>query len=120
MATKKASVEGQLFAWGGAAGLAALVFVLLMVLGGWLFIQALWMAAVTFLVVGAFNYLIFARPVPPLAGGMDPAANAVTPRATAPAAKSESKPAAKAEAAPAKADDAAVAEARPAKGDTGA
>lgn len=116
MATKKASFEGQLFAWGSAAGLAVLVFVLLLVLGGWLFIQALWMAAVTFLVVGAFNYFIFARPVPPLAGGMEPNPTVATPRSAAPAPKAEPMP----EAAPARAEDAAASEARPAKGDGGA
>ncbi|MGY6635337.1 MAG: hypothetical protein ACXIU8_16575 [Alkalilacustris sp.] len=69
MATKKkASLEALIFSWGSAAGLAALVFVLLIVLGGWGFIQAIWMAAVVFVAVGGFNYLIFARPTPPLAG----------------------------------------------------
>ena len=93
MAKRKASLEARLTAWGSAAAFAALVFVLLLVLGGWMFIQALWMAAVVFLLLGAFNYFVFARPVPPLAGGMEPGAAAATPRAAAPASKSAPKPA---------------------------
>jgi predicted flap endonuclease-1-like 5' DNA nuclease len=92
MAKRKASFEAQLFAWGGAAALAVLVFVLLLVLGGWLFIQALWMAAVVFLLVGAFNYFVFAKPVPPLAGGFEP--GQTLRKGAAPAAASAPKPAA--------------------------
>jgi hypothetical protein len=87
MATQKANVEGQLLAWGGAAGVGLLVFVLLLTLGGWGIIQALWMAVVAVLVVGAFNYFVFARPLPPLAGRAEPgaAAHRVAPEVTAPA-----------------------------------
>ncbi len=82
MATKKkASFEAQIMSWGSAAGLAALVFVLLLTLGGWGFIQALWMAAVAFLLLGAFNYFVFARPVPPLAGSFPP--DMASPRGSA-------------------------------------
>ncbi len=73
MATKKkASFEAQILSWGAAAGFAALVFVLLLTLGGWNIIQAIWMAAVAFLVLGVFNYFVFARPTPPLAGSFPP------------------------------------------------
>ncbi|MGY6411509.1 MAG: hypothetical protein ACXIUV_10875 [Alkalilacustris sp.] len=69
---QKASLEAQLMSWGSAAGLAALVFVLLLTLGGWGIIQAIWMAGVAFLLLGVFNYFIFARPTPPLAGSFPP------------------------------------------------
>ena len=73
MATKKkATLEAQLLSWGSAAGLAALAFVLLIVMGDWGIIQAIWAAAVIFLLLGAFNYFIFARPTPPLAGSFPP------------------------------------------------
>jgi hypothetical protein len=86
MATKKkASLEAQILSWGSAAGLAALVFVLLILLGGWGIIQAIWMAGMAFVLLGAFNYFVFAAPVPPLAGRMEPAAP-VAARAAAPAA----------------------------------
>ena len=52
---QKASLEAQLLSWGSAAGLAALVFVLLLTLGGWGLIQAIWMAGVAFLALGVFN-----------------------------------------------------------------
>jgi hypothetical protein len=73
---KKASFEAQILSWGSAAVLSALVFVLLIVLGGWGIIQAIWMAAVAFLGIGAFNYFVFAHPVPPLAGSFEPNAPA--------------------------------------------
>ena len=73
MATKqKASFEAQILSWGSAAAFAALVLVLLMVLGGWNIIQAIWMAGVAFLALGVFNYFVFARPTPPLAGSFPP------------------------------------------------
>lgn len=73
MATKKkATLETLIFSWGSAAGLAALVFVLLIVLGDWGLIQAVWMAAMVFVGTGLFNYFIFARPTPPLAGSFPP------------------------------------------------
>ncbi len=85
MATKKkASFEAQIFSWGSAAGLAVLVFVLLLVLGGWGIIQAIWMAAVAFLVLGAFNYFVFARPTPPLAGSFPPEMASGAGKAAAP------------------------------------
>ena len=98
MATKKASLEAQLFAWGGAAGLAALIFVLLLTLGGWGIIQAIWMAAVAFLLIGAFNYFVFARPTPPLAGSFEqpkPAAATPAARTAAPAPQPAPQPAPK-------------------------
>ena len=85
MATKqKANLEAQLLSWGSAAGLGALVFVLLIVLGGWGIIQAIWMAGVAFLLIGAFNYFIFARPTPPLAGSFPPDMAIATGRAASP------------------------------------
>ena len=94
MATKqKANLEAQLLSWGSAAGLGALVFVLLIVLGGWGIIQAIWMAGVAFVLLGAFNYFVFAAPNPPLAGRMDPFAEAPVARAPAPAAAPAPKPA---------------------------
>ena len=69
---QKASLEAQLMSWGSAAGLAALVFVLLLTLGGWGIIQAIFMAGVAFLALGIFNYVVFARPTPPLAGSFPP------------------------------------------------
>lgn len=114
MATKKkASLEAQLLSWGSAAGLAALVFVLLLALGGWGIIQAIWMAGVVFVLLGAFNYFVFASPNPPLAGRMDPMPASSAPRAAAPepkptpapkpaaAAAAPAKPAAAAKPAPA-------------------
>ncbi|MBK5928908.1 hypothetical protein [Rhodobaculum claviforme] len=106
MATKqKATLETLVFSWGSAAGLAALVWVLLLVLGGWGVIQAIFMAAVVFVSVGLFNYFIFARPTPPLAGsfplGVAPGSGrapqaAQRTAAAAPAPKTEAKPAARA------------------------
>ena len=88
MATKeKASFEAQIMSWGSAAGLAALVFVLLLTLGGWGIIQAIWMAGVAFLALGLFNYLVFARPAPPLAGSFPPDMASGGPRATPDAVK---------------------------------
>ena len=82
MATKqKATLEMIVFSWGSAAGLAALIFVLLTVLGGWGVIQAVWMAAMAFVLVGAFNYFIFARPTPPLAGTFPPSMASASGRA---------------------------------------
>lgn len=82
---RKAGLEDQIFVWGSAAGLGVLVFVLLIVLGGWGIIQAIWMSAVAFLLLGVFNYFVFASPVPPLAGKLEPTAPA------APAARTETK-----------------------------
>jgi hypothetical protein len=79
---KKASLEAQILSWGSAAVLGALTFVLLIVLGGWGIIQAIWAAAVAFLLLGAFNYFVFAAPVPPLAGRMEPTAPATKAGAT--------------------------------------
>lgn len=73
---KKASFEAQILSWGSAAFVAALVFVLLILLGGWGIIQAIWMAGVAFLLLGLFNYFVFAHPVPPLAGSFEPGAQA--------------------------------------------
>jgi hypothetical protein len=71
---KKASLEAQILSWGSAAGLGALTFVLLILLGDWGIIQAIWAAAVAFLVLGVFNYFVFASTVPPLAGRLEPTA----------------------------------------------
>lgn len=81
MATKKkATLEAQLLSWGSAAGLAALVFVLLVTLGDWGLIQAIWGAGMIFVLLGAFNYFVFARPTPPLAGSFPPDMASAGPR----------------------------------------
>ena len=89
---KKASFEAQILSWGSAAGLAALICVLLIVLGDWGIIQAVWMGAVAFLGIGVFNYFVFAHPVPPLAGGLEPnahASHAARPAEHAPAGEAQ-------------------------------
>ena len=88
MATKKkATLEAQLLSWGSAAGLAALAFVLLVMMGDWGVIQAIWGAGMIFLLLGAFNYFIFARPTPPLAGSFPPDMATAGPRKTPEAVK---------------------------------
>lgn len=50
--------------WGLAAIAALLAFVLLMLMGGWTFIQAVFAAAVLFIIVGALVSWIACRPLP--------------------------------------------------------
>lgn len=58
------SFENVLIAW-GIAGLAALVaFVMLMMLGGWTFMQAAFVGAIVFMVGGAFMTWAFCSPLP--------------------------------------------------------
>jgi len=113
---KKTSCQIACWAMGAGAGFVA--FVMLMALGGWSFIQAVFGAAVVFVLLGGLLSWILCKPLPALGevkAGMDeaddmatpattaaPAAVATTPAvATAPAEASKAASAPKAAAAPA-------------------
>ncbi len=61
---KKSSCQIACWAMGAAAGFVA--FVMLMALGGWGFIQAVFGAAVVFVVLGGLLSWILCKPLPPL------------------------------------------------------
>lgn len=63
---KKSSCQIACWAMGAAAGFVA--FVMLMALGGWSFIQAVFGAGVIFVVLGGLMSWIFCKPLPPLGG----------------------------------------------------
>jgi len=93
--------------WAVALLAGVLAAVLLMVLGGWSFMQAAFIGAVLFVVAGALISLILCRPLPPIGAASTSASEEETP-APKPAA---AKPAAAAAAAPAVAE----AEVKPSK-----
>ncbi len=112
---KKSSCQIACWAMGAAAGLVA--FVMLLALGGWGFIQAVFGAAVIFVVLGGLMSLIFCKPLPPLGGvkaGLDEAENTSAPAQTAAAPAPAPAPAAKPAAAPAPAPAAEPVAAAPA------
>jgi predicted flap endonuclease-1-like 5' DNA nuclease len=84
---KKTSCQIACWAMGAAAGFVA--FVMLMALGGWSVMQALFGAGVIFLVLGGLLSWILCKPLPHLSelrAGMGAGAGAAAPRAQAPVA----------------------------------
>ena len=95
MQQQKSGIGCQLGSWALAAGVGLLVFILLLVIGGWGLIGALFMAGVAFLVLGLAFSWIFCRELPPARGpgNIDasgarvtsaPAPKASPPKATSP------------------------------------
>lgn len=128
MATKSNGMVCAIGAWGVAALLGLVVFTMLMLLGGWSLLQAIYAAGVVFVVAGVFNWFVFCRPLPgpnevtfagatiPAAGGAPaPAPAAAAPVAAAPvaAAPVAAAPAAAAEASAVAAPAAASAPRKP-------
>lgn len=122
---KKSSCQIACWAMGAAAGFVA--FVMLMALGDWGFIQAVFGAAVVFVVLGGLLSWILCKPLPPLGSvkaGLEEAEKTAAPASAAPAAAApapaktatapEAKPEAKPAAAPAPAPAAEPVAAAPA------
>ena len=63
MSTRSERFWCGLTCWGAAALAAALVFVMLILLGGWSLIQAIWAAGVTVLVLGLAFQALLCRPL---------------------------------------------------------
>jgi predicted flap endonuclease-1-like 5' DNA nuclease len=115
MYNDKGTMSCAVGCWLVALLAGVLAAVLLMVLGGWGFLQAAFMGVVLWGVAGVLVSLVMCRPLPPLgtavgeAGKSQTAAAASSPAAKAEPAKAEPAKAAPAKAAPAKAAPAAVA-----------
>jgi predicted flap endonuclease-1-like 5' DNA nuclease len=100
MQERNSGMSCQQGSWALAAGVGLLVFILLLVVGSWGFIAALFMAALAFALLGlAFNWL-FCRDLP-AARGPGNIAPTHSDVAAAPAAKPKAAPAPAAEPAPA-------------------
>lgn len=98
MQQQNSGIGCQLGSWALAAGVGLLVFILLLVLGDWGFVGAIFMAGLAFVVLGlAFNW-IFCRDLPEArgAGNIDASnareTSAPAPKASAPKAESPNAP----------------------------
>lgn len=80
MKDNQASMSCFLGSWVVAAFAGALALVLVMVLGGWSFVQGVFVGALVFVVAGILISVIMCRPLPPLEG-----AKITTPRSAKPA-----------------------------------
>ncbi|WP_223423378.1 hypothetical protein [Tateyamaria pelophila] len=89
MNNNQAMVGCALGSWLVAAFAGALAAVLLMVLGGWSFLQAAFIGAVVFAAAGVLISVIMCRPLPPLGGASEITDNSA-PSAAQRAAASES------------------------------
>jgi predicted flap endonuclease-1-like 5' DNA nuclease len=98
MQQQKSGIGCQLGSWALAAGVGLLVFILLLVIGGWGLIGAIFMAGLAFVVLGVAFSWIFCRDLPPARGpgNIDTSGaretSAPAPKAAAPKAASPNAP----------------------------
>lgn len=64
METRSGGSGDALMSWGIAALVGFFAFVMLMMTGEWTFLQAAFVSAIVFAIVGAFNSWAFCRPLP--------------------------------------------------------
>lgn len=82
MAEPMKNTSCQIASWGMGVGAGFLAFLLLIFMGEWSFLQAVFGAGVIFIVVGAFLAFVMCRPLPPLGeiqAGMKEMADPATP-----------------------------------------
>ncbi|MFU8883748.1 MAG: hypothetical protein ACNA7Q_15405, partial [Rhodobacterales bacterium] len=86
MGEQNKTISCQIACWAMGAGAGLLAFIMLMVLGDWGFLQAVFGAGVIFIVVGALLAVILCRPLPALGevqAGMSEIAEPPSPKVDA-------------------------------------
>jgi predicted flap endonuclease-1-like 5' DNA nuclease len=94
MGEQNKTISCQIACWAMGAGAGFLAFIMLMVLGDWGFLQAVFGAAVIFIVIGALLAVILCRPLPALGEVQAGMAEIAEPEAPKPDATPVAKPAA--------------------------